>query len=69
MVNHALHQDGSSILSYFSPTFQRGAVLKPKNQAGEHKFEWQATDLPIGIYYGSLKTESGSRVIKMLLLR
>jgi len=37
--------------------------------AGQHKLNWQAIDMPSGIYYGSLKAESGNSVIKMLLLR
>jgi len=37
--------------------------------AGQHKFQWQATDLPSGIYYGVLKTESEREIIKTLLLK
>ena len=40
-----------------------------KLQAGQHKLNWQATDMPSGIYYGSLKTESERKIIKMLLLK
>ncbi len=57
-------------LEIFNILGQRVATLfAGKLYSGEYKIEWQATGMPSGIYYGSLKTESGNSMIKMLLLR
>lgn len=37
--------------------------------AGQHQLSWQAIDMPSGVYYGILETESGKAIIKMLLLK
>ena len=48
---------------------QVATLFSGKLSAGQHKLSWHAMNMPSGIYYGSLKTESERKIIKMLLLK
>jgi hypothetical protein len=45
-------------------------VLFNENKpAGEYQLEWDASDMPAGIYYAVLRTQNNSRVCKMVLVQ
>ncbi|HEX9971569.1 MAG TPA: T9SS type A sorting domain-containing protein, partial [bacterium] len=66
----SLSEETDIKLEIFNILGKQVAILfAGKLSAGQHKLNWQATDLPSGLYYAALKTESERKVIKMLLLK
>lgn len=48
---------------------QTAALVGGNLSAGLHTYQWQATDVPSGLYYCTLETESERKAIEMLLLK
>jgi len=44
-------------------------IFSGKQQAGDHKIEWNASHMASGIYYVQLKTENFSDIKKMILIK
>ncbi len=70
VITYSLLKIGDVRLKIYNLLGQRVAVLVNENQnAGSYNISWDAADLPSGIYFARLETDSGIKNIKMTLLK
>jgi len=69
-ISYSLAAAGHVVLSICNIMGQKVATLfSGMQQAGAHKVVWDAESVPSGVYFARLESSTGSRSIKMVLLR
>ena len=69
-IEYSLPQDGHLILSIFNVSGQLVHVLKNElQQAGNYSITWNASEMPSGLYFCTLKSNGFTETRKMVLVR
>ena len=70
MICFTLPQESDVTLSVFNMLWQRVVTLaQGRLPAGEHSFEFDASEQPTGIYFYRLKADAFTEVKKMVLTK
>ena len=69
-IEYSLPKDSHVKLFIYNISGQRVDMLKNKQEkAGKHLVKWEASDMPSGIYFYTLKADEFTETRKMLLLK